>query len=79
MKASQKPIGILLYKGKSKLDGKTIIVIANNVFSWDKTENEKTGDMIQTYIIRPDISPIIAAKLGWAFTFLAVLFFWRKT
>jgi hypothetical protein len=69
MKSSQKPLGIILYKGKSNFDGKNIIVIANNVFSGDKTENPKTGNMIQTYIIRPDISPIVAAKLGFDYSY----------
>ena len=58
----QKPIGLVLYKGKSLIDGQMIVVIATGVYG--KTENRKTGDMIQTWIVRADIPPIIAKQLG---------------
>jgi len=59
---SKKPIGIILWSGKSLIDGERIAVIATGVFS--KSENKKTGDMIQTYIMRRDIHPMLARRMG---------------
>ena len=59
---TKKPLGIILWKGKSLADGKRIMVIATGVFT--ETKNKKTGDMIQTYIIRRDIHPMLARRLG---------------
>ena len=58
----KKPIGIILWQGKSLIDGERIMVIATGVFT--KTANRKTGDMIQTYILRRDIHPMLARRLG---------------
>ena len=58
----KKPIGIILWQGKSLLDGERIAVVATGIFG--KSENVKTGDMIQTYIIRRDIHPMLARRLG---------------
>ena len=49
--------GFVLYDGPSMLDGKPIVVIATM-----KTSNEKTGAMIQTWILRSDLNPIEASK-----------------
>ena len=57
-----KPIGIILYKGPSLIDGKMIVALASGVFK--KTDNRKTGDMIQVWIERADISPEIGKQLG---------------
>ncbi|RLI65416.1 MAG: hypothetical protein DRO67_02720 [Candidatus Asgardarchaeum californiense] len=62
MSKEKKPIGIILWSGKSLLDGERIAVIATGIF--DKTKNRKTGDMIQTYIIRRDIHPMLARRMG---------------
>jgi hypothetical protein len=59
---NQKHLGIILWKGKSLFDGKNIMVVANGMF--EKTANRKTGDMIQTYIMRTDIDPMLARRLG---------------
>ncbi len=56
------PLGLILWKGKSLLDGERIMVIATGVFA--KTENRKTGDMIQTWILRRDIDPMLARRMG---------------
>jgi len=56
------PIGIILWKGKSLIDGKRIMVVANGVYKTSK--NSKTGDMIQTYILRRDIHPMLARRMG---------------
>ena len=50
---------MIIYEGPSILDGAPIAVIAT--FG---SRNPKTGTMIQTYIIRTDISPMEASKAG---------------
>lgn len=59
---SDKPMGIVLWKGKSPFDGERIMVIATGINR--QSENRKTGDMIQTYIMRRDIHPMLARRLG---------------
>ena len=54
--------GVILYKGASQLDGKPIIVVATGLNK--ASANSKTGDMIQTWIIREDIAPHEAIKSG---------------
>jgi len=51
--------GIIVYKGKSLIDGKNIVAIATK-----DSSNSKTGDLIQIWIIRGDINPILAKRLG---------------
>ena len=51
--------GITLWEGASVLDGSPIALIATL-----KTSNVKTGDMVQTWIIRTDINPVEATKTG---------------
>ncbi len=50
---------MIIYQGPSLLDGKPIIAVAI-----PKTRNKKTGNMVQTYIIRADIDPRLANKNG---------------
>lgn len=52
----------ILYQGPSLLDGKPIVVIATGYT--DKSANEKTGAMVQTWIMRSDIEPHTAIKTG---------------
>lgn len=59
---NKKPIGIILWQGKSLLDGQRIMVVATSVYS--KSKNGKTGDMIQTYILRRDVHPMTARRMG---------------
>jgi hypothetical protein len=54
--------GVILYEGPSKLDGSPIVVIATGIRN--KSANEKTGAMVQTYIIRSDMAPIDAIAQG---------------
>ena len=54
--------GVILYEGPSKLDGQPIVVIATGLKN--KSNNGKTGDMIQTWILRADIAPTEAVKDG---------------
>ena len=56
---TKKPLGITIYQGPSELDGKQIVVIANFTSS-----NVKIGNMLQFWIMRCDINPILATKLG---------------
>ena len=62
----KKPIGIVLWEGKSLLDGQRIMVVATGVYS--KSENKKTGEMIQTWILRRDIHPMLARRMGEDFS-----------
>jgi hypothetical protein len=58
--------GRIIYEGVSLLDGAPIVVIAIGFDSG--SSNRKTGDMIQTYIIRQDMAPITAAQTGKDFS-----------
>jgi hypothetical protein len=54
--------GIVLYRGPSVLDGAPIVVIATGLKS--SSANEKTGALIQTWILREDVSPTEAIQTG---------------
>jgi hypothetical protein len=54
-----KPRGYVLFEGPSLIDGSPIVVIGTM-----KTRNEKTGQMVQTWILRQDIAPTEALKTG---------------
>ncbi len=54
-----KSVSSIIYNGPSLIDGKPIIVVA--IVS---SGNIKTGNMIQTHIIRSDINPLEASKTG---------------
>lgn len=51
--------GVVFYEGKSEIDGNPIVGIA----TWG-SENVKTGPLIQTWIIRSDIHPVVAINEG---------------
>lgn len=53
------PKGIIFYNGPSLLDGSPIVVIGTT-----GSVNIKTGNMIQTWIIRSDVHPSEAVKTG---------------
>ncbi len=57
-----KPNGFILWQGPSLIDGSPIVVIATGLAK--KSANEKTGAMVQTFIIRSDIHPVVAIKSG---------------
>lgn len=52
-----KPTGFILYEGPSVLDGAPIVAIATL-----SSSNVKTGNMVQTWILRADIHPLDAIK-----------------
>lgn len=53
----KQPAGYMIYRGPSMLDGAPIVAIATM-----RSENRKTGNMIQTWILREDLSPVDASK-----------------
>lgn len=53
------PSGFIFYKGASLLDGQNIVGIA----TWGSS-NAKTGNLLQTWILRSDMHPIEAARSG---------------
>lgn len=50
---------MIIYEGPSNIDGKPIVVIATQ-----GTRNRKTGDMLQTWVLRADIDPVTASRTG---------------
>lgn len=53
----------ILYEGPSLLDGMPIVVIA----TFD-SDNSKTGNMVQTWIMRSDLDPVSASRTGADFS-----------
>ena len=50
---------MIIYQGPSLIDGSPIVAITVS-----QSGNTKTGNMVQTYIIRADINPLEASKTG---------------
>lgn len=57
--AQRKPTGFVIYEGPSVLDGAPIVAIAVTA-----SDNRKTGNMVQTYILRRDVHPSEALRTG---------------
>lgn len=57
-----KPNGVVLFEGPSRIDGEDIVVIATGLKG--KSGNPKTGHMVQTWILRADVSPMDALRSG---------------
>jgi hypothetical protein len=55
----KKPTGYVIYQGPSLIDGSPIVAIALMGSS-----NRKTGNMVQTYILRTDMRPMAAVQSG---------------
>lgn len=61
---------MLVWQGPSVIDGAPIMLLATGVPTASqrargaKSQNVKTGDMVQTYILRSDINPVEALKTG---------------
>lgn len=55
-------LGYIAYEGPSEIDGAPIVVIVNRIDQ--DSENEKTGALVQTFIIRSDVAPTDALKTG---------------
>jgi hypothetical protein len=56
----KQPTGYVIYRGPSQLDGQPIVVVA----LVSKSTNGKTGNMVQTYILRDGVNPVEAARTG---------------
>jgi hypothetical protein len=56
------PSGVVLYEGPSMLDGAPIVAVLTGLDRASK--NEKTGDLLQLWILRQDVAPNDAAKDG---------------
>lgn len=54
---------MILWRGISLIDGKTPVVCIMTGVTGSKSSNRKTGAMVQTYIIRDDMSPVEAVKV----------------
>jgi hypothetical protein len=50
----------IFYRGPSMLDGAPIVAVA----TIEPSDNSKTGNMVQTWILRADTNPIAASKEG---------------
>lgn len=59
------PTGVILFEGKSRLDGGEIAVIATGLRT---SNNHKTGDMIQVWILSKDVHPCEAKRNGADFS-----------
>lgn len=58
--------GLVIYEGPSLLDGEPIVVVVTGL---DKSSsNGKTGDMLQSWILRQDMDPREANKTGADFS-----------
>lgn len=55
-----KPLGVILHRGRSAFDGSPYVVI----MPLGKSSNDKTGSMLQTYIIRSHVHPVQAVRTG---------------
>lgn len=55
--------GFILYRGPSMIDGAPIVVIATGT-AGKASRNTKTGDLVQTWILREDMSPTDAVNSG---------------
>ena len=53
---------VKIWEGPSELDGAPVIVLLSGLAK--ASSNEKTGDMLQTWILRKDVAPHVAVKSG---------------
>ena len=50
-----RPNGYVVWEGPSPVDGRPIVFIVTNIH--DRSQNVKTGEMIQSFILRADVKP----------------------
>lgn len=55
---SARPLGVVLFQGGSELDGQPVVAIATGFAR--PTSNEKTGNLVATWILRADVDPVTA-------------------
>ena len=56
--------GAVLWRGPSLLDGQPLIVVATSLVEKRAEANSKTGDVVQTWIVREDSDPATAIGTG---------------
>jgi len=54
--------GYVVWEGASRLDGSPIVLIVTGLKR--KSSNRKTGAMVQSYILRRDVEPLEAIRVG---------------
>lgn len=54
--------GYVVWEGESRLDGSPIVLIVTGLKR--KSSNRKTGAIVQSYILRRDVTPLDAISLG---------------
>lgn len=59
-----KILGYIAYEGPSAIDGAPIVVIINKIDTDSK--NDKTGAIVQSFIIRSHVNPVRAPATMWA-------------
>ena len=62
MEPTNKTSGILIHEGKSQFDGAPIFVVVTGLK--EASENDKTGDLLQSWILRSDVPPQVAQQTG---------------
>lgn len=62
MPGDYNPNGLILWEGPSRIDGSKVVVIATGLSG--RSANAKTGDMVQTWILRADRDPLEALRTG---------------
>jgi hypothetical protein len=55
-----KPNGYVVWEGPSPVDGRPIVFIVTNLHS--RSANVKTGEMVQSFILRTDVHPLAAIR-----------------
>ena len=58
----KKPLGFIAYEGRSRIDGRPIVVIINRIDT--DSANDKTGALVQSFILRSDVPPMEAIHTG---------------
>ena len=53
--------GVIVWEGDSQIDGEPIVLILSGLMY---SANDKTGNMLQTYILRQDVHPVEAIRSG---------------
>ena len=56
---AKQPLGFVIDRGNSPIDGKPYVVVLTL-----KSSNRKTGDMAQVFILREDVNPVAAIATG---------------
>lgn len=54
---------MIVYQGPSTIDGREIVVILTGLQA-RRSKNAKTGELVQSFILRTDVDPVAALKTG---------------